>query len=473
MDSTEGQIAEQSDKINIKETQQNRINLDGPLWKGILVFFFPLMASNILNSISGTISSIILGRAIGIAALAAVSAFFPVFFFLISFVIGIGSGSSVLIGQAFGAQEWEKLKSIIGTTLTATFLLGVLVAIPGVFYTHNLLELTGTPADIIDISAGYARITFIAMPVLFLYSVYTTFLRGSGDSSTPFYFLLISTALNLLLIPILVMGWWIFPALGVNGAALANIISALFTFVIFLIYLRKVNHPLQFDRETLRHLKIDWPILKLLVNIGIPTSIQMVMISLAAVAVISFINKFGSNATAAFGAVNQVISYVQMPAASLGITISIFGAQAIGAGQNNKLRKLLRTGILMNYIIVGFFALLSYIFGREILSLFLTDIPTLDVAFGLLVITLWSYPILGNSNILAGIMRSSGTVFWPTLISIFSIWAVEVPVAYILHTRIGLKGVMLGFPASFIVGLLLQYGYYHFFWKQKEHTKLI
>jgi Na+-driven multidrug efflux pump len=175
-----------------KEIKKSRIDLEGSLWKGIFIFVLPLMLSNFLNSVSGTISSIILGRMIGVSALAAVSAFFPVFFFLVSFVIGIGGGSSVLIGQAFGAQEWKKVKIIVGTTLTSTFLLGLLLAIPGLLFTHNLLELTGTPADIIETSAGFARIIFLAMPVLFLFNVYTTFMRGSGDSTTPFYFLLIS-----------------------------------------------------------------------------------------------------------------------------------------------------------------------------------------------------------------------------------------------------------------------------------------
>lgn len=456
-----------------KEIKKSRIDLEGSLWKGIFIFVLPLMLSNFLNSVSGTISSIILGRMIGVSALAAVSAFFPVFFFLVSFVIGIGGGSSVLIGQAFGAQEWKKVKIIVGTTLTSTFLLGLLLAIPGLLFTHNLLELTGTPADIIETSAGFARIIFLAMPVLFLFNVYTTFMRGSGDSTTPFYFLLISTILNILLIPALVIGWGFLPAMGVNGAALANVISGLLTFAIFLIYLNKTNHPLQLDRETLSNLRIDWPIFKLLISIGIPTSIQMVMISLAAVAVISFVNSFGSNATAAFGAVQQVVSYVQMPAGSLGMAVSIFGAQAIGAGYNKKLNKIIRTGVWMNYIIIGIFALLAYFFGREILSLFLTDIPTLNMAYKLLVITLWSYPIFGNANILAGIMRASGVVFWPTLIAIFSIWGAEVPVAYIMHTRIGLEGVMFGFPAAFITMLILQYCYYHFFWKQKEHARLV
>ncbi len=459
----------------VAEQKQNKgkIDFNKPLWKSMFFFFLPLMVSNILNSISSTISSIILGRMVGVTALAAISAFFPILFFLISFVIGVGAGSSVLIGQAFGAQEWEKVKVIVGTTLSSTFLIGLIVAIPGYLFTYDLLKLTGTPADVIDMSAGFARIIFVAIPFVFLFNVYTTFFRGSGDSNTPFYFLVVSTVLNILLTPALVIGWGFFPAMGVNGAALANVIAMLVAFAAFLIYLKIVNHPLQFDGETARNLRINWPILKLLVGIGIPTSIQMILVSLSAIAVISFINKFGSTATAAFGAVNQVISYVQMPAASLGITISIFGAQAIGAGYNKLLNKIIRTGILMNYLIVGVIVIVAYIFGRSLLSLFLTEAFALELAFSMLVITLWSYPILGNNNILAGIMRSSGTVFWPTLITVSSIWLVQVPVAYVLHTRLGVQGVMFGFPAGFIAALIFLYLYYHIFWKGKEHARLV
>jgi len=116
-------------KSKIKERSIS-INLFG---KACSFFFLPLMVSNILNSISSTISSIILGRMVGVTALAAISAFFPILFFLISFVIGVGAGSSVLIGQAFGAQEWEKVKVIVGTTLSSTFLIGLIVAIRATF----------------------------------------------------------------------------------------------------------------------------------------------------------------------------------------------------------------------------------------------------------------------------------------------------------------------------------------------------
>ncbi len=150
------------------------------LVKSMSIFLIPLLLSNILQSIGQLVSIVLVGRWIGEDAVAAISAFFPLFFLLVSFSIGIGSGSSILIGQAYGAKNEQKLKEIIGTTLSFTFLIGVSLAIIGGFFATDILNLMGTPANIVEESAAYARILFISMPILFLYFVYTTFLREQG-----------------------------------------------------------------------------------------------------------------------------------------------------------------------------------------------------------------------------------------------------------------------------------------------------
>ena len=192
------------------------------------------------------------------------------------------------------------------------------------------------------------------------------------------------------------------------------------------------------------------------------------MISLAEIAVISFVNRFGSTATAAYGAVNQIVSYVQFPAISIGITTSIFGAQSIGARRLDRLPKIVRSGVSLNLIIGGLLIVTVYLLAREILSLFVTDQNTIDIARGLLSITLWSYLIFGTTIVLSGMMRSSGKVLFPTSISIFTIWGVEVPVAYVLsHGPLGLRGVWVAYPVAFVVALLLQSTYYFFFWRRQ------
>ncbi|UFJ42491.1 MATE family efflux transporter [Brevibacillus humidisoli] len=446
-----------------------------PVWRLMLTFLVPLLLSNALQSVGQLVGMIVVGRWIGVDALAAISAFFPLFFLLISFTIGIGSGSSILIGQAYGARNEERLKAIIGTTLTFTFILGLVLAIIGSLFAWDILRWLGTPGNIIDVSVHYARILFWSMPVMFLYIAYTTFIRGIGDSKTPFYFLIVSTALNVALLPVLIFGWLGFPSLGIYGAAYASVASAVTTFVIMLIYLNKTKHVLRFDASVRKHLRIDKGLLQLLLRLGIPSSINMILVSLAEVAVISFVNYYGSDATAAYGAVNQVVSYVSMPAISLSIAVSIFAAQSIGANQFDRLKQVIRAGILLNYAIGGVIILLVYLFSQQLLSLFLTSKETLDIAHRLLIITLWSYLVFGHTLVIAATMRASGTVLWPTVFSILSIWCVEVPVAYVLshYSSLGILGIWIGYPAAFIVNLALQYSYYRLSWKKKRIVRLV
>lgn len=454
----------------IEEGTENK-----PIWRSMSMFLIPLLLSNVLQSLGQLFGMVVVGRWLGINDLAAISAFFPLFFLLISFVIGIGSGSSILIGQAFGARNEDRLKAIVGTTLTFTFVLGAILAVVGSMFAMDIMRLVGTPENIINMSVHYARILFISMPILFLYFAYTTFMRGTGDSKTPFYFLIVSTGLNMALLPILIFGWLGLPKLGVYGAAYASVISTIVTFIALLVYLRKTKHPLQFDATVRKYLRMDWDLLKLLLRLGIPASINMILVSLSEIAVISFVNRFGSDATAAYGVVNQVASYVQMPAVSLGITVSIFAAQSIGANQFDRLQKVIRAGLVMNYVIGGILISFIYLFSKEILALFLTSQSTIDIAHSLIMITLWSYLIFGHAQIIGATMRASGTVLWPTIFAVISIWGVEVPVAYYLsyHTSLGIKGIWIGYPAAFIVSLLLQYGYYRLSWKKKRITRLI
>ncbi len=135
--------------------------------------------------------------------------------------------------------------------------------------------------------------------------------------------------------------------------------------------------------------------------------------------------------------------------------------------------KIVRSAVVLNYVIEGLLIVFCYAFSWQIISLFITHPPTVAIAQRLLHITLWSYVIFGNARVLSGIMLSSGTVFWPTLISIGSIWGVEVPVAYVLMQRIGLEGVWYGYPAAFVVALILQVTYYKLVWRRKPLKRLI
>jgi putative MATE family efflux protein len=433
----------------------------------MLVFLVPLMLSNVLQSASQTFTSIFLGRMLGVGALAASSSIFPVLFFLISFFFGIASASTVLIGQAYGAHDQPRLSRAAGTTLSFAVVFGVIIGAVGLFFDRRIMELIGTPPDVLNDAIAYARIVFLTLPITFIYLAYTTFLRGIGDSRSPLIVLIASSCVGIVLTPALILGLFGIHPLGIIAAPIANVISTTIGLVGLLVYLEKSDNPLAFSK--LRHyLGIEVPLLMTLIRLGIPTGIQFVMISLSEIAVISFVNRFGSSATAAYGAVNQIASYVQFPAISIGITVSIFGAQSIGAQRTDRLRKIVRAGVLLNYAIGGVLIIIVYLLSREILSLFITDPPTLNMARDLLSITLWSYVIFGNTSVLSGMMRSSGSVLWPTTISILTIWCVEVPIAWVLsHGPLGLRGVWIAYPIAFIVSLTLQASYYFLVWRRQ------
>ena len=442
------------------------------MWQLLLVFLIPLMLSNVMQSASQTMASIWIGRLISTQALASVSAVFPLVFFLFSFLIGIASGSTILIGQAFGAGDHHRVKKIAGTVLGASLYLGIVVAIVGFVGSPYILSALATPPDIIAQSDAYAKVIFLTMPLIFVYLVYTTVLRGTGDSTTPFYALIVASVLAIAITPLFIVGWFGLPKLGVVSAAVAGFIANAVSLAWMLYYLQRRNHPLRFDREMLTDMRVDWKILWMVVRIGVPAGLQFVMISLAEIAVISFVNRFGSSATAAYGAVNQVVSYVQFPAISIGISASIFGAQCIGARRNDKLGSVIRSAVGLNYAVGAVLITLCYVFAWNILGWFIIDRHTLEIAHELLMITLWSYAVFGNSAVLSGIMRGSGDVIWPTAIGIFAIWGIEVPAAYLLMHRVGLDGVWMGYPIAFCGGLILQFCYYEFVWKRKTHERL-
>ena len=444
-----------------------------PLWKTFLFFLVPMLLANILQSLSGTLNNVFVGQMLGVNAMAAVSSFFPVMFFFIAFVIGLGAGSSVLIGQAWGARDPEKARAIAGTTLSVTVLLGVLVALLGGLFTDTLLRALGTPAEVLPEATRYARIIFIAMPGLFVFLLATSLLRGVGDTVTPMLTLLISTGVGLVVTPTLIRGWLGLPPQGVASAAWGTVAAFIAALLWMSRHLRRKGSPLAPDARLRRHLVIDPTLLRGVLRLGVPTGVQMIMVAGAELALLTMVNDFGAHATAAYGAVSQVVSYVQFPAISIAIAASVLGAQAIGAGRADRLGAITRTALGMNLVFTGGLVALGYLFSRVLMALFITDPAVIELAQHLLHIKLWSLVLFGMAAALSGIMRASGTVLVPTLISVLCIVLVEVPTAWLLSRSIGLNGVWIAYPVYFGCVLMLQASYYRFVWRKKAIRRLV
>ncbi|WP_342048754.1 MATE family efflux transporter [Bacillus sp. OTU530] len=443
--------------------------------KPMIAFLIPVIFASILQSLGQVFGIIVVGQTLGVNSLAAISAFFPLLFFLVSFIIGIGSGSSILVGQTYGGGDIKKMKEVVGVTLAFTMIISIAVALIGGLFTEDILKWMRTPENILIESAEYARILFVTLPITFLYMCYTTFMRGVGDSKTPFYFLLINIILNIALLPILIFGWLGLPEFGLNGAAYAAVFANFITFVILLVHLHKRNHVLKLDSIILKHLHLKGSVLKTLLKLAIPTSISMVSIALSEIAVISFVNDYGSNATAAYGIINQIASYVQIPAMSISIAISVYVAQAVGSGNTSNIKHITKIAITLNYLLGGILILILYLIPNPILGIFLDNSDTINLAKDLIIISFWSYVILGHTQAISATMRATGTVLWPTIFTVTSILLIEIPAAYSLShfTTLGINGIWLAYPIAFIVNFLAQSTFHQFFWKKKSLKTLI
>lgn len=448
--------------------------IDEPdFWKVFLVFLLPLIATNILQNLSGTINTVFVGQMMGVNAIAAVAVFFPILFCLMAFVIGLSAGSTVLVGQAWGAQNIEKVRAVVGSTLFMTLIGGIIIAIFGVLAAKSILLALGTDPAVMHLSLPYVQWMLAGSPLLFIYIIYTSILRGVGDSITPLIALGMTSLIGLFITPVLIAGYFGFPKMGIIAPAIATIVGYLAVLIFLFVYLNKKNHPLKPDRALCKFIRYDPELSKVILRLGIPTGIQMVTTSVAGLVIVGLVNRYGSDATAAYGAVNQVLNYIQFPALSIGIAASIFAAQAIGAGKADSLSKVTKTALGMNILITGSLVILAYLFSKYLMALFITDPAVVVLGQQLLFIVLWAILFFGASAIFASIMRASGTVTVPMIINIIAILLIELPCAYLFSDWWGLEGIWYAYALAFVCLCMMQGLYYQFVWKKKTVEVLI
>ena len=443
------------------------------LWKTFLIFLLPLIATNILQNLSGTINTVFVGQMMGVNAIAAVAVFFPILFCLMAFVIGLSAGATVLVGQAWGAQNVEKVRCVVGSTLFMTLIGGSIIALLGVLFAEHILLALGTDPDVMHLSLPYVQWMLAGSPLLFIYIIYTSILRGVGDSTTPLIASGMTILIGVFITPVLIAGYFGFPKMGIVAPAIATIFGYLAVLIFLAVYLNKKDHPLKPDRHLLSHIRHQPELSKIILRLGIPTGVQMVTTSVAGLVIVGLVNRYGSHATAAYGAVNQVLNYIQFPALSISIAASIFAAQAIGAGKSELLNKVTRTALGMNILITGGLVALAYLFSKYLMALFITDPTVVVLGQQLLFIVLWSIIFFGASAIFASIMRASGTVTIPMLINIAAIIGIEVPCAYLFSQWWGLQGIWYAYALAFVCLCIFQGLYYQFVWKKKTVTALI
>lgn len=431
-----------------------------------IVFLLPLLLGNVLQALSNTINGIFLGRMLGASAIASAASVFPVLMFFTAFVIGLGTGASILVGRAWGAKDLAKAQQIAGAALVGSVSLGLVAALVGIVSVDGWLQWMHTPPEIHRAATAYARITVLAFPAVFAFMLASAVLRGTGDTRTPLISLAIACVALIVLTPTLIGGAMGMPRLGVEGAALAGACATLLSLAWLMLYLAKRHSPFAFG-SIAPHLRFNRAILFEIVRLGVPTGLFFVTGSLADMMLLSLVNSYGATATAAWGAVSQVMAYVQMPAMCIAIAASVFTAQAIGAKELFRLSQITNTGIWMNLALTGGVATLAALFSSTAVRLFVVEPEVVQLAGSLLHITVWGSVLFGIASVFSGVMRAAGTVLIPTTISLACLAVLLVPLASVFNGILGIHGLWLAYPATYGCALLLQALYFYRIWRLK------
>jgi len=426
-------------------------------------FALPILYANVLQSLNGSVNSVWVGRFLGEAALTATSNANTVMFLLIGAAFGVALAATILVGQCIGANNIPETKRVVGTSATFFTGISVAMAIAGLTLCRPLLIAMSTPPASLDLAVAYMRVIFLALPFLYLYAYVGAMLRGAGDSKTPFYFMLLSVGLDIALNPVFIFGIGPIPRLGIAGSALATFFAQAVSLTALIRHLYHRRHLLVLHKDELALLRVDWSVVATLVKKGLPMSAQMLVMSLSGVLMITLVNRFGVDTTAAFGAALQLWNYIQMPAFAVAMAMSAMTAQNVGAGKWGRIRQIARVGVLYNLVLCGGIALAMELLDRPLFALFLPEgSGARVVASHLNHVATPSFVFFGASVALFGVVRATGAVMAPLIILAITLLGVRFPLAELYLDRYQVDAVWWSFPISSALSALLAVLYYKY-----------
>lgn len=423
---------------------------NGSLWKKILSYALPFIATGTLQLLFNTADVVVVGRFAGKAALAAVGSTGSLINLIINLFMGLSVGVSVLVSQYYGANQYKEVSQTVHTAVTTSIVCGVFIAGFGFFAARPLLRLMGSPNDVIDLATQYLRIYFAGAPFLLLYNFCAAVLRAVGDTRRPLYFLTLAGIVNVILNLILVIVFH----LGVAGVAIATVISELLSAYLILACLKRSDRCY---RLVLTQLKIHWHKLKMMIKIGLPAGIQGSLFSISNVLIQSTINSFGSTVMAGASAASSIENFTYTAMNSISQTALAFSGQNIGAKKEKNLTKILGISSLYVCLIGGIMGGLTCLFAKELLSIFTADPIAIQAGTIKMLYICLPYFILGLSEVCVGMLRGMGYSFIPMIISIGGICALRVLwIAFIFPLFPVLNTVYLSYPVSWTITLIVQ-----------------
>ncbi|HEX7742044.1 MAG TPA: MATE family efflux transporter, partial [Sphingobium sp.] len=427
-----------------------------PIASTLLLFALPTLGSNILQSLNGSINTIWVGRFLGERAVAATTNANIIMFLMFSIVFGLGMASTVLIAQATGARDMDAARRAFGSAIGFCFLFSLLISVAGWLGAPALLHMLATPAEAFDPALAYLRVIFISMPATLLSIMMTMGVRGIGDARTPFYFMLLNVGLDLVLNPLLILGFGPIPAMGIAGSAGASALAGFISFVALVAYTYRRDLPIRLRGAEWAYLRPTMPQLRILIGKGLPMGLQMIVASVSGILMIGLVNREGLLATAAYGAAQQLWSYLQMPAMAIGGAVSAMAAQNVGAGRWDRIGRIANYGLCYLLGFTGVMVALMLWFHHPLLALFLGgSSPAIPMAWHMQLIASWSFILFGGAMIYFGVMRANGVVIMPLIIMIISLFFARLGFYLIAYPRLGADALWWSFPVGSATALVL------------------
>jgi putative MATE family efflux protein len=440
----------------------------GPIGPTLIAFALPTLGSSVLQSLNGSINAIWVGRFLGEDALAATANGNIVMFMLLAFVFGFGMAATILIGQAFGRRDVQEARRVMGTAIGSFTLVAIAVGALGWIFAPQLLDLLGTPEGAGPLALSYLRVIFLAMPGMLIMVMLMMTLRGSGDSITPLYFMIVSAVIDSGLNPFLIAGIGPFPEMGIAGSATATVVANTVAVIGIVIYIYWKDLPLRLRGAELRYLRPDRGLLRTIVVKGLPMGAQMIVVSVSGLALLGLVNRQGIDTAAAYGVAMQLWTYIQMPAMAVGAAVSAMAAQNIGAGRWDRVGRITKSGIVSTIAVTGVMVVLLAIADRPALALFLGgDSPALPIARHIQLLATWSFLLFGIAMVLFATVRANGAVVAPLVILAIGLIPVRLGFAFLAQPWLGADALWISYPVSTLVNLGLAIAYYkRGTWKQ-------
>ncbi len=440
--------------MKARSTNSNGIT-EGVIWKQLLAFFFPILFGTFFQQLYNTADAIIVGQFLGKEALAAVGGGTGTAInLLIGFFTGLSAGATVIISQHYGAENSERVSASIHTAIALALLGGLIISILGYAFTRPMLELIGTPEEILPLAVSYMHIYFLGGIPVVMYNMGAGIFRAMGDSRSPFYFLIASCLTNIVLDLLFVGGM----GMNVEGAAIATVISQILSMVlIFVTLMRRTDSA----KLVIRKIAFDRTLLKQMLMIGFPAGIQSIMYTISNLIIQAAINQYGTDTAAAWAGWSKLDQIFWMFINAFSIAITTFVGQNFGAGKIDRARKGVRTVILMSAVSTLAIEAGYFLVGRYGLMLFITDSAVLDIGVSIMHYIVPWYITYIAIELLSGAVRGVGKSLVPTLISVFGICVLRIIWIYISPAvSPTLFGVLFSYPFSWIVTSLLFIIYY-------------